>query len=364
MNQLPTGRASRSAFTLIELLVVMAVIGVLAGLLFPAVQAIRATARQTECLNNVRQLALAVKSYEVAHRHYPVNLIGPGPGPISGTTHGKGYYSWLVPVLPWMEGENLQQQFDLKQNNGDTTGYKVSLAHPNAAGVSTMVNGLLCPSDFPNTENSVILGTANPAPGSYAGNAGWPSYATGFSGERQTPGNFNGVISLIHPSVNVPWHLNRGVREKDIRDGISHTALLSERLIQSGNSGAEINQGDRRLKSYHILERYETLEQINQQFTSSHTHIFEAAHVGRSWSSGTPLVAPTYMHVTLPNGLSGHYSTSAVEGDIVIAASSRHAGGVTIALCDGSNRFISDNIDKVVWWALGSRDDGRTLSLD
>ncbi len=363
MNRIRNTCASRRAFTLIELLVVMAVIGVLAGLLFPAVQSIRATARQTECLNNVRQIALAVKAYETMHGQYPVNLIGPGPGPVSGIW-GKGYYSWLVPVLPLMEGDNLQNQFDLKHNHGDANGYKVSAAHTNAAAASTLVNGLLCPSDFPNTENAVILGTSNPAPGSYAGNAGWPSYATGVSGERPTPGQFNGVISLVHPSSSVPWHLNRGVRAKDITDGETHTALLSERLIQGGNSAADINQGDPRLKSFHILERYETLEQINQQFFSTHSHVFEAAHVGRSWSSGTPLVAPTYMHVTPPNGLSGHYSTSVAEGDLVIAASSRHSGGVTIGLCDGSNRFISDNIDKVVWWALGSRNDGRTFSLD
>jgi prepilin-type processing-associated H-X9-DG protein len=249
----------------------------------------------------------------------------------------------------------------LSVNNGDGDGYKVSTAHPNSAAVHTEVGLFLCPSDTPNFNNAVILGTANPAPGSYAGNAGWPSYATGFSGERPTPGAFNGVISLVHPSANVPWHHGGAIRFKDVRDGTSTTALIAERLIQTGNSADDINHGDPRMRSMHILEHYETLADIEAQMNSSHSHIFESAHIGRAWASGSPLVAPTYMHVQRPNALIGHYNSSMDEGDFVVTASSRHPQGANLAFVDGGVRFVSDHIDREVWWAMGARNDGRVV---
>ncbi len=359
---MPKKRQNQSAgFTLVELLVVIAIIGILIGMLLPAVQSVRAAARRSVCANNVRQIGLAIHNYESALNRFPENQIGPGLPDGSGT-YQTGYYSWLVPILPQLEQNNLYELFDLRINNGDGDGYKVSSTHPNAAAVNMPIETLLCPSDEPLQRNEIILGSANPAPGSYAGNAGWPSYATGFSGERLTPGEFNGVIPLVHPSSPVSWH-NPRMRMRDVLDGTSNTALLSERLIQPGASADEINNGDQRLRSLHILERYETLTEIVDQMSSTHAHVYQSAHIGRSWSSGSPLVAPTYMHVQTPNSLIGHYNTSIDEGDFVITPSSNHEGGVNLALVDGSVRFISDTISKEVWWAIGSRDDGRTDSL-
>lgn len=352
---------SHRGFTLVELLVVIAIIGILIGMLLPAVQSVRAAARRISCANKVRQIALAVHNYESAHKHFPENQIGSGVALSSGE-FGSGHYSWLVPILPFMEQGNLYEQFDLTRNNGDGDGYKVSDTHSNALAVSTLVPGLLCPSDTPNRKNSIILGSANPAPGNYAGNAGWPSYATGFAGERPFPGIYNGAIPLVHPSQPVSWHVPE-IGMGSFSDGTSNTALLSERLIQSGNNAAAIRNGDNRLRSLHILERPETLADMVSQMSSSHAHIFQSSHIGRSWSSGSPLVAPTYMHVQTPNGLLGHFSTSMDEGDFVVAASSRHTAGVNVALVDGSVRFVSDSVSPEAWWAAGSRNDGRLESI-
>ena len=150
---------------------------------------------------------------------------------------------------------------------------------------------------------------------------------------------------------------------RNVTDGASNTALISERLIQSANSVDEINDGDHRLRSLHILEFYETLPEIIDQMSSTHAHVFESAHIGRSWASGSPLVAPTYMHVQTPNSLIGHYNTSIDEGDFVITPSSQHSGGVNLGMVDGSIRFVSDTISREVWWAIGGRDDGRTETL-
>jgi prepilin-type processing-associated H-X9-DG protein len=326
-------------------------------MLLPAVQAVREAARRTQCSNRIRQIALAVHNYESVHKKFPVNQIGPGVSDGAGGFE-SGYYSWLVPLLPHLEKENLLDSMDQTISNGDADGYKMSDTHPNAVAANTLVPGFLCPSDTPNQENSVILGTANPAPGSYAGNLGWPSYSTGFSGERATPGKHNGAIPVVHPSAPVGWHTRR-IGMTNFKDGTSSTALISERLIQSGNSGAAITSGDSRLQSLHVLERFETLPEIVDQMSSSHTHIFESAHIGRSWSSGSSLVAPTYTHVQTPNSRIGHYGTSQDEGDFVFSSSSRHGGGVNLALVDGSVRFVSDSVSREIWWAVGGRDDGR-----
>ena len=352
---------THNGFTLVELLVVIAIIGILIGMLLPAVQAVRGAARRAVCANNLRQAALAVHNYESALKRFPVNQIGPGRSNGVGGFE-SGYYSWLVPLLPHLEQANLYDSFDLNINNGDGDGYKVSSTHPNAVAVNVLLPIFLCPSDTPNRNNSIILGSSNPAPSSYAGNAGWPSYATGFSGERTTPGRFNGAIPLVHPSSPVEWHADEIVMAS-FEDGTSHTALVSERLIQSGNSAQSINSGDQRLRSLHILERYETLQEMADQMSSSHSHVFESAHIGRSWSSGMPLVAPTYMHVQPPNSVIGHFNTTMDEGDFVVTASSHHSGGVNLAMVDGSTKFVSDSVSREVWWAVGGRDDGRVESL-
>lgn len=348
----------RAAFTLVELLVVIAIIGILVGMLFPAIQAVREAARRTSCSNNMRQIGLAVANYESALSRFPVNQVGPGVSNGSGgfTT---GYYSWMVPLLPYVEQDNVHNMLNLSINNGDGDDFKISASHPNAAAVNSVINTFLCPSDTPSFDNAAVLGSANPAPSSYVANAGWPSYATGYTGERSTPGRFNGVIALQNPSSPVAWHSGGKIRHSDIRDGTTNVAMISERLIQSGNSAAAINGSDSRILSRHILERYETLGEIDDQMVNSHSHVFESAHVGRSWASGCPLVAPTYMHVKTPNTLIGHYNSSMSEGDFVVTPSSQHSGGVNLVMVDGSTHFVSDSIDREVWWAIGSRDDGR-----
>ncbi|MEZ6097097.1 MAG: DUF1559 domain-containing protein [Pirellulaceae bacterium] len=354
---------SKSGFTLIELLVVIAIIGILVGMLLPAVQMVREAARRTSCSNNLRQLALAVHSHESAIGRFPVNQVGPGQL-ISSGNYGSGYYSWMVRLLPYIEQQPLYDSFNLDVNNGDGSGYKVGATHVNATAVNTVVPTLLCPSDIPNFSNAIVLGDANPAPGSYVGNIGWPSHSTGISGERSVPGKFNGVMPLVRPNSPVAWHGSSSVRMRDVLDGTSNTAMLSERLIQTGNSSAEITNGDIRLRSLHILSRDETQQEIVDQLSASHAHVFESAHIGRSWSSGSPLVAPMYMHVNHPNGKIGHYTdTSMSEGDFVVGASSRHPMGVNVAMVDGAIVFVSDSVDLVAWWLVGSRDDGRIANL-
>jgi len=294
-------RRTKSGFTLVELLVVIAIIGILIGMLLPAVQQVREAARRVQCANKLRQIGLGTHSFESAHSRFPVNQVSHGESRGFG-----GHYSWLVPVLPFIELENLHSQFDLSVNNGDGTGFGMSDDHPNAVAASTEVPLFLCPSDSPSGDNTAWLGSANPASCNYAGNIGWPSFASGFEGERPLipssdpddppKGRFNGIIALENPTTPVPWH---------------------------GNS----------MSSF--------------------------AHAGRSWSSGYTFAAPTYVHILQPNSRIGHFSSSVDEGDFLVTPSSNHTGGVNLVRADGSVSFVSDDIEEEVWWALGARDDGR-----
>lgn len=357
MNQ--PDQITRRGFTLVELLVVIAIIGILIGMLLPAVQSVREAARRTSCSNKMRQIALAVLNRESATSNFPVNQVGPGL-PHDNGGYESGYYSWLVPTLPYLEYNNIHDLIEHDINNGDDFGYLLSSDHPNAVAANTLIDIFLCPSDIAEHSTELAMGSANPAPDNYVGNAGWPSNTTGFSGERMTPGKFNGMIALVHPSDDVSWH-NEKVTLSDVLDGTSNTSLISERLVQNGNSPDEIRGYDRRLESFHITASARTLAELSAEIdpVQTHSHVFESGHIGRSWSSGFALTAPTFMHVNRPNSLTGHYSTSQFEGDFVIAPSSRHTGGVNMVMVDGSTRFVSNTIDQLPWWALGARNDGR-----
>lgn len=354
-------RNLRSAFTLVELLVVIAIIGILVGLLLPAVQAVRESARRTECSNNMRQIGLALLNFETSMRRFPVNEVGPAP---AGS--GSGYLSWLVRILPHLEQDNVSRLIDKQINNGDGGGFMISDAHPNAVAASSVIGTFLCPSDTPSFDSVIAMGTSNPAPDNYAGNAGWPSYATGFDGERATPGQFNGIISPFHPSDSmIPWHQRQGTRLRQVTDGTSHTVAIAERIIQNGNDPVSIRAYDSRLESFHILENFRTLPELNDECDpeSTHSDVLNSGYVGRAWISGYALTAPTYMHLKTPNTWMGHFNTSDYDGDFMATPSSRHPGGVNVVMTDGAVRFVADGVDPVVWWAAGSRDGGEVESI-
>src|SRR5262249_52792807 len=114
MNQL-SRTTPRRGFTLVELLVVIAIIAVLIGLLLPAVQKVREAANRTQCLNNLKQIALAAQNYHDARRkfptgaHLPVDVRG---RPTEGTT------LW-VELLPYFEQDNLYKQWDRDDNRNN-----------------------------------------------------------------------------------------------------------------------------------------------------------------------------------------------------------------------------------------------------
>lgn len=361
-------RKTQAGFTLVELLVVIAIIGILVGLLLPAVQAARESARRMQCSNNLKQLGLALHNYHDAHKVFPLNMAGGGVR--GGANCTSGFYSWLTYILPQIEQANIYNTIDFNIEMADSGtchnvfAASISESHANAAAARSIVPTFLCPSDPAGHANAAAMGTANPASDSYAGNAGWPSWSTGIAGERSAPNApYNGIISMATPAVDVPWHPSRGIRFGDVTDGLTHTTAISERLIIQAQSVFEVRGEDPRALSHHSTERPRSQAGIARNCELSHRDLFHSIFQGRAWISGWTLTSPTFMHIYGPNSWNCHFHGGEGTGDNVVTPSSNHTGGVNLAMCDGSIHFVSDSIDQQVWWLLGSRNDGQVASL-
>lgn len=363
---------ARLAFTLVELLVVIAIIGVLVGLLLPAVQAAREAARRMQCSNNLKQLGLAVHNYESSHQAFPLTTTGPS----QVTPHlGSGFYSWLTMVLPQIEQTPLYNSIQFGESMVDSKSFAsssdyrlltISDSHPNALAAATRVSTFLCPSD--SISMTSTLGSAGPAPGSYAGNVGWVRGTTGISGHALSLSKSNGAMPFVNPAKPDAWQVPK-IKFNSFSDGTSNTALISERLVNNaeavrGPFGTQLQGpttpatlsfcagGGSQTRS---LPRWVTycgsVSVSDATYTLPH---------GRSWISGWTLAANLYMHVMPINSRNCHLYGGEDDGANIVSASSNHFGGAQTVFADGHVAFVSDNIDPVVWWSIGSRNGGET----
>jgi prepilin-type N-terminal cleavage/methylation domain-containing protein len=193
----------RLAFTLVELLVVIAIIGVLVALLLPAVQASREAARRTACINQLKQVGLALLGHHDARKDFPLG------GRLDAKYRAAVGPSWTTEVLPWLEETQLRDQFDLSLLYTDPA---------NLAAGRTLLPVLLCPS---------MLDGETPRKSADLSSSSAHDYA------KTSYGGIQGERGLR--AVNAPNNPERGVLiyEKPISlaqftDGASHTAIVGE----------------------------------------------------------------------------------------------------------------------------------------
>jgi prepilin-type N-terminal cleavage/methylation domain-containing protein/prepilin-type processing-associated H-X9-DG protein len=202
---------ARRGFTLIELLVVIAIIAVLIALLLPAVQAAREAARRAQCVNNLKQMGLALHNYHDAMSVFPPGYIAAGPY-IDGETDVSPGWSWASMILPQLDQSPLYSSIN----------FWLPVAAPaNTTGAQTSVNVFLCPSDqIPGRTYTVTDGFGNKvvtvAPSSYSDCTGSDAadVATGLNND----GLGNGL-----------FFRNSNIRFASVIDGTSQTVLLLER---------------------------------------------------------------------------------------------------------------------------------------
>lgn len=352
----------QDGFTLVELLVVMAIIGVMIGLLLPALQVAREAGRRTQCANNLKQIGLALHTYHDAHQAFPLQTTGSMP---SAGGCGSGFYSWLVLILPHIEQKPLFRSIDINVgmmdqcNLASSENYReltISASHRNAGAAATQVATYLCPSDVFEPA-SPVLGSANPAPGSYAGNVGWPPGTTGIDGQVAPLEKSNGFFALVNPKSPGRWQQPR-VAIKHFSDGLSNTAAVSERLITSAKTMTDLASAPVALRSY-----CGGTSGVNRSLSGWNDYcgsvslpdpVYSRPH-GRAWISGWTFAANTYMHVMPINHRNCHVFGGEEDGVNIATPSSPHPGGANTLMGDGRVTFVAEDVDLTAWWSVGSR---------
>jgi prepilin-type N-terminal cleavage/methylation domain-containing protein/prepilin-type processing-associated H-X9-DG protein len=303
-------------FTLIELLVAVAIIGILIGLLLPAIQAAREAGRRVQCQNNLKQLALAAANYQSAVGVYPFGDGGAGPQGLAPRWSAQSqlllqleqvalYHSLNFSFVPW--------------------GHFPDLSAPNRTALGTKIDGFLCSSDDDRIAEGYGL-----AHNTYRACAGiLPINLT--SGSPDDQGRNNGVF----------WYQS-AVGPARIPDGLSSTALFCERCL--GNSG-DI-RGDYYLTQLPVSSCEAAAPGLPQLPGT-------VEWSGQRWADGNVFYT-RYHHILPPNRPSCNFASDDFTGLAVVTASSRHPGGVNLATADGSVRFIRDGVDPRTWKALGT----------
>lgn len=320
----------RAAFTLLELLVVIAIIGIMVALLLPAVQAAREAARRAQCLNHLKQLALAMHNYHGTH----------GALPMIGPTSNYAYSPQSM-ALPYLEQANLYDRLDFRQPLMIGSGPSATLnpIYHDVAGLRLPF--LLCPSDGGVPELSQTLGdtTVTWMGANYMVNSG-----TGVDRNYY----------LSQPADGLFWQGSQ-VRLADIRDGTSNTVLASETLLGSRIDSITLLDPLRQMRSASGggPPGGQTADQIHAatptKFSGQRAHSWLLA---RSYNS-------TVNAYYLPNIAT---ADAQFHGDALLSARSHHPGGVNTCLADGSVRFVQNQIDLELWRRLFARADGKVVS--
>jgi prepilin-type N-terminal cleavage/methylation domain-containing protein len=343
----------RRGFTLIELLVVIAIIGVLAGLLLPAVQAAREAARRAQCASNLKQIGVAMHNYNSAIGVFP-------PGRLrSQVDHNGRCYAAYAYLLPYLEQSSLYNatNFNLNPDNAPNSAVagENGLQPENTTALYTNLSVLLCPSDpfVPRPDNKALH--------NYPLNTG-----TTFAVSPRNPDNI---------PVNGVFFENSAVSAQHITDGTSQTVCVSETVVSDGTPG--FWDGTSPTNGFVLARGGDDSttgpQLVNYPADCSGSGLKLNMTRGVIWIYGAPGHS-MYNHARPPNdrgvdcrGGLPHSNDTNFWWDRLshnVTAHSRHPGGVQALRCDGSLLFIKNSVNIVVWSALGSRNGQEVVSND
>ena len=310
----------RRAFTLVELLVVIAIIGMLVTLLLPAVQAAREAARRAQCLNNLKQISLAILNYESIHRVLP-------EGGLATDTGGYGH-SWWLRILPVIEEQGIYGRFDKDAHytgwvGGDNWGGNKE----NRAKLRDQYFAFMyCPSSSlpPLVLTSEDHNRANVMSATYTGVAGAANHPT--ARKKKSTGGANGQLSWGGLLI-----VQRPVKLSQVTDGLSKTLAVVEQSGFCTNPDGEL-----------------------RDCRSDCGHGFPMGWGDDGWERIFNLTC--VMHRINEKS----FNALGVPGNCGPnrAIQSAHEGGANVAYGDGSVRYLADSLDIKTLYAMANRNDG------
>lgn len=331
-------RTDRRGITLVELLVTIGIIGILAGLLLPAVQASREAARRARCAKNLGQLIGATHQFEATLGGFPPASFYGRPVVRRDTTIGA--YSLQCRLLPYIEQAALFNSINFSLPLGDLIG--LERFHRTAG--AYRIGLFLCPSD-PNT------GLQPQATNSYRACTGLGELI--MQGNRLSRPSAEGFFSFI----DLDGTDRRVLRTSEIPDGLSNTLAFSEKPVSTG-------------VAYHPFRDWSSREFDGSALTADAwfeicSHLTSAdprLNAGGSWM--IPGAIYTHFYASAPpNTRVPDCGTEGLNNGVgIYAARSYHPGGVNAAMADGSVRWFASGTDLRVWRGLGTRAGGEIIS--
>jgi prepilin-type processing-associated H-X9-DG protein len=314
-------RSGPVGLTLIEVLVVVAIVALLIALSLPAVVAARASARRAICANNLKQLGVAIFSYESGANCFP-------PG-----QNGQNYYSMFASILQQLEQTPLYNSIN----------FQIRSSSPGPANLTvsqTQLSVLLCPADLGPQNNHAWT--------NYAGNEGFDLQGLGFNGSF-VPTSGNLFIRLKPPPIIGP---------RDFTDGTSSTVAMSEWRLGPANVG--LNDA---LRSIYETARLPAPEQFDDFISACLNHPPDARRMnnrGMIWFTGATS-RTLYNHNLRPNDVSCANGFNPTLG--AITAGSQHPGAVNALFADGHVSPVLVSVSISIWRAIATRNGGEVISM-